>query len=493
MHIDSMQSLFKTSACSSRPHTAPPRPCSSTTTPSCHRHSHNPWLFCRTTSLLTAILVLTLTPTLASTSTSTSLRLSLSIQQLSASAPGLSASITCLIPPTAPASYSCQGFASHLTQEAVDALDRDTLRNVGNRCSSAMSHVGALAFASSIRYWKLQRNKELLFVPSCAVKNLAASGKLALANGVTALDVNYDADILVQVRSDWNDWYFSPADGPMHKHHMDIRITLQHELIHGLGMALAGVDTDIVPGLALPWHYPAGAKGKWAGWTDATPLYFTHLVDRKAGTPLSDLAAEVKKWNDESVAVAQVGQAMQLSAPNAYAAAKRMYELNTTPGAIMFRPSPLISKVNGDIVVDSASANASSNSLVHLDSATYNSTVDDIILIPDTAAYAGRAWNATLGPHLGAVLGSLGFPKDMQALERMAAELTVTHAVPVHLLGERIDVMGWKWNWVKHGPWQWVNAGALLLGGGVWGWMARRDWIEVKRVRGWSTLPGMGR
>ncbi|KAI9189778.1 hypothetical protein H9P43_001211 [Blastocladiella emersonii ATCC 22665] len=382
-------------------------------------------------------------------------------------------------------------------EEAVDALDG--AEEAGTRCASAMSHANALAFASSVRYWKLREVAapgNWAFAPSCVVKNLAGAGLKVTGSGKGGaapaggdkFNFEYDADIRIQVRSDWDGWYFESAASAPTRNQMDIRITMTHELLHGFGVSFTGLDSSLIPGLTIPWHFgPSG--GYWTNWTDVMPWYLLHMVDATTKTPVTDLVRAVQAWQPKSrtVRMDDVVPAMQRDAPAAYAAAQKLQQLLTTPRALAIRTGG----GSGDFVyVDTSAANVTGNSAVHLDSATYGAAADDAILVLDTGSYMGRPWNATLGPVLAATMAELGFPRDDDARNKLAAAWTATTADATYLGGQRIDVMQWKWNWVKNGSWTLVNVLLILPLTAAWVALARQDWRVMQVQREWFEMRG---
>ncbi|KAI9218419.1 hypothetical protein BC828DRAFT_388722 [Blastocladiella britannica] len=481
-----------------------------------------------------AILVLLLNPAFAALTT----RLGLDVEQLTATAPGFHASITCLLPPSAPASYSCSGYARSLTtvlesfstalnlkslslaapiaidahyipfcEETVDALDGDPARDDASHaraCASALSHAGALAFAAAQRFWKVREtsNGMLSLAPIPLVKFWAGAGAMHRASNVADLDLGAPGtDILMQVRSDWDGWYFGTESTPIKPHQMDMRITMTHELLHALGVSFTGLDLDTAPGLALPWNYGGSSSGYWTNWTDATPWYMRHLVATNAThtgsstpIPLPDLAARVTAWQPKSgtVKLANVGETLARDSPDAAAAARALHAAMTTPRALAFQTT-----TSNLVYMDTTAPNATANSATHLDSDTYGGAADDAILVLDTARYTGRVWNATLGPALASVLVSLGYtsvgsppgsPVAGDALTAAAGGWEAVSGAPITMPSERIDVMGWRWNWVRAAPWPWVNGALWAVLGAAWVWLAKLDFKNVGRVREWHEM-----
>ncbi|KNE56550.1 hypothetical protein AMAG_02351 [Allomyces macrogynus ATCC 38327] len=259
-------------------------------------------------------------------------RLGLDIEQTTVSSTngGVTASVTCLIPLNAPPTYSCKSFFLALREvmdsfesqlglgahgaaplaldasfipfceEAVDAFAEED-SGASARCASALSHQHALAFASPVRFWDLHRSDPKsgpspVFVSSAVVKLLASAG-LRAQDG-SRLTFDFPADIMLQVRSDWEGWYFPDHDPPaITRGQMDVRTTMQHELMHGFGVSFTGFDMATVSGAVLPWQQPMviiGGKLLWTNWTTDTPQYVTHLVDVKGKRPLTDRVARAR-------------------------------------------------------------------------------------------------------------------------------------------------------------------------------------------------------
>jgi hypothetical protein len=162
--------------------------------------------------------------------------LGLKVDTFQVSVPGISTSVTCIIPPTAPSHYTCDAFgqavqevtrmfsntfgwhqlsqpikieASFLPfcEEAVHAMDhnvRDTSKT--NYCVSALSHQHALAFAGSSHYFEVkekEQDEHAIMVPSAIVKHWSPN----LAYHSVNVNLTYSEDVVMQVRSDWDRWW----------------------------------------------------------------------------------------------------------------------------------------------------------------------------------------------------------------------------------------------------------------------------------------------
>ncbi|KNE54901.1 hypothetical protein AMAG_00846 [Allomyces macrogynus ATCC 38327] len=482
-------------------------------------------------TLLRVILLVALVVLLAATAThANESRLGLDIEQTTISSKngGVTASVTCLIPLNAPPTYSCGSFFSALREvmdsfetqlglgahgaaplaldasfipfceEAVDAFAEED-SGTSARCASALSHQHALAFASPVRFWDLHRadpkaaaGPSPVFVSSAVVKLLASAGLRAQDGSRLAFD--FPADIMLQVRSDWEGWFFpdhAPPEG-INKGQMDVRITMQHELMHGFGVSFTGFDMATVPGAVLPWQQPMviiGGNLLWTNWTTDTPQYVTHLVDVKGKRPLTDIVRTIQTYQPKwaTIKPADLGAAMQRDAPDAYKAAKELATLLSTPRAVGFAPDR--TKLDEHLVlVDTPAGNVTANSAVHLDSETYKDS-PDYPLISDTGAYMGRPFTATLGPNLMAMLRALGYTASKTDREADAKQWAYAATRDSHFLAvERIDVLQWRWNWIKSTPWPAVNVCVAVSLGLVWLWGVRKDWVALKQNNVWIEM-----